>query len=227
MKSSTLKLAIIGILGVFALAGCVPSISFFPGSTRIVGSRRVVTESRNVSGFDGLVVNGAGRVFVDQTGTESLEITTDDNFLPYIFTEVRDGKLMIEFQPNVIPQNVTDLTFRLTVKDFNSIDLTGAVVLQGSAIEADRMTVRVSGAGVVKLSGNVDSLDVNLEGAGAYNSENMQAKRASVTNSGAGAATVRVSDELDATINGIGAITYIGTPRVTRGVYGIGVISRR
>ena len=191
------------------------------------GSGKVVTESRSVSGFDGLVVNGAGRVFIDRTGTESLAITTDDNMLPYIVTEVRDGKLTIEFKSKVVPNHLKDLTFRLTVKDLNAIELNGAVALEGMGIEASKMDVTISGAGSVKLAGKVDQLAVTLSGAGAHDSRGLESKRATVTNNGAGAAVVRVSDELNATINGIGVIEYVGNPKVTKGVHGLGVVSQR
>lgn len=229
MKSNLFKLAIIALLGAFILTGCGPNwVSFYPGSAmRITGSGRVVTESRTVSEFDGVVVNGAGRILIDQTGTESLEVTADDNVLPYIITEVRDGKLAIGFQPNTLPDHLKDLTFRLTVKKLNSLDLNGAAVVEGSDLDTDTLTVNVSGAAAVRLLGRADRLDVNLTGAGAFNAEHMQSKSATVTNSGAGAAIVNVSDELNATINGIGAITYIGNPKVTRGVHGLGVVSRR
>jgi len=229
MKTNTFKLAVVGLLSMFLLTGCGFNItSFDPKSmTRFTGSGKVVTESRNMSGFDGLVVNGAGRVFVDQTGTESLTITTDDNVLPYIVTEVRDGKLNIGFKSNVVPNNLKDLTFRLTVKDLNAIELNGAVVLKGTGIEADQMAVTISGAGFVRLAGKADQLAVTLSGAGAHDSANMECKRATVTNNGAGAAVVRVSDELNATINGIGAVQYIGNPKVTKGVHGLGVVSKR
>jgi hypothetical protein len=229
MKMNIFKLTVIGLLSMFLLTACGFNItSFDPRSmTRITGSGKVVTESRSVSGFNGLIVNGVGRVFIDQTGTESLTITTDDNFLPYVETQVRDGKLTIEFKSKVVPNNLKDLTFRLTVKDLNSIELNGAVALEGKGIEASQMTVNVSGAGAVKLDGKVDQLAVTLSGTGAHDSENMECKRATVTNNGAGAAVVRVSDELNATINGIGFIEYIGNPKVTKGVHGLGVVNQR
>lgn len=229
MKTNIFKLAVIGLLSMFLLTACGSNItSFDPKSTtRVTGSGKVVTESRSVSGFNGLVVNGAGRVFIDRTGTESLAITTDDNMLPYIVTEVRDGKLTIEFKSKLVPNNLKDLTFRLTVKDLNAIELNGAVALEGKGIEASQMNVTISGAGAVKLAGKVDQLAVTLSGAGAYDSEDMESKRATVTNNGAGAAVVRVSDELDATINGIAFIEYFGNPKVTKGVHGLGVVSQR
>lgn len=229
MKANFVKLAVIGLLSMVLLTACGLHLSSFdPKSmTRVNGSGRVVTESRSVSGFNGLVVNGAGKVFVDRTGTESLAITTDDNMLPYIVTEVRDRRLTISFKSSVVPNHLTDLTFRVTVKDLESIEVNGAVALEARGIEESQMAVNVSGAGAVKLAGQVDQLAVTLSGAGALQSENMASRSATVTNNGLGAAFVSVSDELNATMNGMGFIEYIGNPKVTKEIHGLGVVSKR
>ncbi len=193
----------------------------------MTGSGKVVNESRTVSGFTGLVVNGAGKVSLDRTGTETLTVTTDDNLLPCIVTEVRGGTLYIEFKPNVVADKTTELTFKLTVKELNSLEVNGAVAVEGNNLQASQLSVSVNGAGAVKLVGKIDQLNVSLSGAGAFNSENVECKRATVTNNGAGAAIVRVSESLNATINGIGYIEYIGNPQVTKSVNGIGAVRQR
>ena len=48
-------------------------------STRVDGSGNVVSESRDVSGITALEFGEDGDLFVEQTGTESLTITADDN----------------------------------------------------------------------------------------------------------------------------------------------------
>jgi hypothetical protein len=86
---------------------------------------------------------------------------------------------------------------------------------------------RVTGSGKVVLVGKIDQLNVTLGGAGAFNSENAECKRATVTNNGASAAIVLMSESLNATINGIGYIEYIGNPQVTKSVNGIGAVRQR
>lgn len=226
MKSNRFR-----FMGIMLLLGLLTACGFNitnPGAvTRVTGSGKVVTESRNVSGFNGLTVNGVGKVSIDRTGTESLAITTDDNLLQYIVTEVRGGTLIIDFKPNILPDRVTDLTFNLTVKDLKSIEVNGAAMIDGKNLQGDQLSVTVSGAGATKLAGTTDQLTVSLNGTGAHNSENMQVKRATVNNQGAGAAVVRVSDSLNATISGVGYIEYIGNPQVTKNVSGIGVVRQR
>ena len=42
-----------------------------------------------------------------------------------------------------------------------------------------------------------------------------------------GAAVVRVSHKLDASVNGLGSIEYIGNPQVTKSVSGPGTVRQR
>ena len=57
----------------------------------IVGSGNVVTESRAVSEFTAVSVHGVGRITIEQTDEETLTITADDNVLPVLVSEIRDG----------------------------------------------------------------------------------------------------------------------------------------
>src|SRR5437870_5172514 len=59
------------------------------------GSGNIVTEDRQVSGFDGVSVSGAGELIISQGNVEALRIETDDNLLPLIKSEVHDGRLLI------------------------------------------------------------------------------------------------------------------------------------
>jgi len=69
----------------------------------VAGSGKVVTEPRTVSGFSRVSLSGSGQVFIDRTGAESVTVTTDDNLLPYIRTEVRDGTLELGFNDLMRP----------------------------------------------------------------------------------------------------------------------------
>ncbi len=227
VKPNVFRLIVVASVAISVLTACGFNITDPSAVTRITGSGKVVTESRNVSGFSGLTVNGAGKVSVEWTGTEALSVTADDNLLPYIVTEVRNGTLVIEYKPNVVFNRFADLTFKVSAKSLNSIDVNGAAAIDGKSIDADRLATTVSGAGAVKMQGKIAQQDVTLNGTGAYNAENVEGKRATVTNSGAGAAVVRVSDQLTANINGIGVIEYIGNPQVTKNVSGIGIVRQR
>lgn len=216
MKTNVLKLIVSGLLLSVVLTACGVS-----------GSGNVVTETRQVTGFDGVTVTGAGNILIDQSGAESLTITTDDNLLQYITTEVRGGKLVIEFTRGVLFNKVKDLTFKVGVKNLNSIQVDGAANVEGKNIATENLSVKLNGAGAMTLSGKATEQNVVLDGVGTYNAAELSSQRAQVTNNGTGAVVVRVSDKLDASVNGLGSIEYIGDPQVTKKVSGIGTVRQR
>lgn len=229
MKANVFKIIVSSLILVAVSTACGVNIGAGNGVniTRVSGSGNVVTDTRSVSGFDSVTMNGMGNVLIDQSGTESLTITTDDNLLQYITTEVRDGKLVIDFMPGVLFDRFKDLTFKVGAKNLNSVGLNGAANIEGKNIATENFSVSMNGTGAITLSGTAAAQDVSLEGLGAYNGSNLASQRAKVVQNGTGSAVVRVSDTLHATINGLGSIEYIGNPQVTKSVNGLGTVQQR
>ena len=224
MKTNGFKFSVGGFLLIAALTAC----GIYPGSlTSVSGSGNVVTETRNVSGFDGVTITGAGNILIDQNGAESLTITTDDNLLQHIKTEVRGGKFVIEFTRGVLFGKVKDLTFKVSTKNLNSVQVDGAANVEGKNIATENLSVKLNGAGAIALSGKVTTQDVVLDCVGTYNGAGLASQRAKVTQNGTGGAVVRASDKLDATISGLGNIEYIGNPQVTKKISGLGAVRQR
>ena len=86
------------------------------------------------------------------------------------------------------------------------------------------MSVLVSGAGDVNLTGRVEDQVVRLSGFGRYQAFNLESQQASVTISGAGGANVWAMETLDVTISGAGDVKYYGSPTVTPNISGVGRI---
>src|SRR5512136_2368361 len=149
MKTNVLKLIVSGLLLSAVLTACGVS-----------GSGNVVTETRQVTGFDGVTVTGAGNILIDQSGAESLTITTDDNLLQYITTEVRGGKLVIEFAKGLIFDRVKELTFNIGAKNLNSVEANGAANVQGKNIATEKLSIKLNGASAITLSGTATEQDV-------------------------------------------------------------------
>ncbi|CAG0941260.1 hypothetical protein ANRL1_00478 [Anaerolineae bacterium] len=72
MKAKMFELGVLGLLAVALLTACRGTPLYLGGSTHVTGSGKVVNETRNVSGFDGLIIVGAGKINIDRTGAESL-----------------------------------------------------------------------------------------------------------------------------------------------------------
>jgi len=214
---------------------------FGPG---VSGSGNIVTETRKVSGFDAISVEYPAQVLIKQGNTESLKIEAEDNLLPDIKTEVKNGTLEIFYKktgdkhvnptkPVVITINVKDLkevnfssAGELTIDGLKTdnldVALNGAGNVELNEIAVKKLSVNLSGAGSMTASGAADDLDVNISGFGDFKGADLHVQTANVTISGAGSATVWVDDTLDVEISGAGSVDYYGSPDVSKQVSGVG-----
>lgn len=235
MKALIIFLFAVAVL----LTGC--------GGSLIVGSGRVSTESRNVSNFNAVSLSGVGDLMIAQGETEALTVEAEDNLLPYIKTEVRNGTLSIGVDNRggpTLPTPTRPVRYNLTVKNLQSVDLSGAGRIQSARLKSDNLKIGISGAGSVtfdqveatsvtstlsgagglKVSGAVTNQSATLSGVGGYDAPELSSKSASVMVSGVGGATVWASESLDVTISGAGSVSYYGNPRVQQSKSGAGSV---
>ena len=194
----------------------------------IAGSGKIVTEPRTVSGFSTVSLSGSGQVLIEQTGTESLTVTTDDNLLPYIKTEVHGNTLELGTKDPMTNLNPSrDLVYKLTVKRLDGLDVSGSGEVDLKGLAQDQLKVRISGSGDVSGQGTADDLDLRISGSGSYRGPELKSKRATVGVSGSGSAVVNAGETLKANISGSGAVEYVGDPQITQNISGSGSVRRR
>jgi hypothetical protein len=212
-------------------AWLLSGVSLFLGGcmlNAVAGSGKIVTEPRTVSGFSAVSLSGSGHLTIEQNGTEALTVTTDDNLLPYIKTEVRGNTLelgMKDPMTNVNPTN--DVIFKLSVKKLAELNVSGSGKADVKGLTQDRLQVRISGSGDVTAAGAADDLDLRISGSGGYRGDTLKSKQATVGVSGSGSALVSASDTVDANVSGSGSVEYLGDPRVSQHVSGSGSVRRR
>jgi hypothetical protein len=177
----------------------------------VEGSGNVVTESREVSGFDEVVLSGSGRVDIDVTGEESLTIEAEDNIIPLLETEVRDGRLVLGNRSAISP--TVDVVYTITADDLAGIDVSGSGVVDATGIDGTDFSVEISGSGAVRLEGTVTGLlSVSISGSGEFEGESLTAAEGEVDVSGSGSAVVNATDSLEVSVSGSGDVEYIGSP---------------
>jgi hypothetical protein len=211
------------------------------------GSGNVITETREVSGFDAVNVSYPATVLIKQGNAESLKIEAEDNLMPNLKTQVKNGTLEIFYErengKHVNPTKTVNIT--IVVKDLVDVEFTSAGELIVENLKTDALDVSLSGAGNIKLdkilvktlgvnlsgagsstaSGTADDLSLNISGFGDFKGKDLHNKDAQVDISGAGSATVWVADSLDAQISGAGSISYYGSPSVSKQISGVGNVN--
>jgi len=221
-RKNIVKLVLINILvGVFIISIASCSLLY----RELAGSGNVISEDRDVEGFDKVELAGIGNLIIQQGNEEYLTIEAEDNLVSNITTKVSGNKLTIGFERGIMLVPTKQLNYHLTVKDLNSISLSGAGVINCPDFNTDSLKVSISGAGSTEIAGSVGKQDIVLSGAGSYIAKDFISKECIVNIRGAGSATVNVTDSLNATITGVGSINYIGDPDVTFKRLGVGNIN--
>ncbi|HLP16475.1 MAG TPA: DUF2807 domain-containing protein, partial [Bacteroidota bacterium] len=124
----------------------------------------------------------------------------------------------------------SDVTLKVYVsmKHINSLSIEGAGTIECSnRIETESLECTVNGAGNIDMQGSSHELNCTINGAGNFSGKKFRSNDVTAVLNGAGNCTVYASERIDATVNGVGAITYYGNPEnVKSDVSGIGFISR-
>ncbi|UCC88848.1 MAG: DUF2807 domain-containing protein [Anaerolineales bacterium] len=241
MKQLSMWIALTSVIAA-SLACAIPF-----GIRTIRGSGNVVTEEREVSGFDSVALSAFGEVIISQGDDESLTIETDDNLMPYIQTEVRNGTLELGWARNIVPVPSRSLVFRVSVKELVALNSSGAGRFEIDELDTDRLNVNLSGAGDIKINsltatdlaitvsgagnvevaGAVETQEISLSGLGNYVAPDLESQAATVRISGAGDTSIWVQDSLDVVISGAGNVDYFGSPQVTKEISGVGGVTSR
>jgi len=214
---------------------------------RVRGSGNIKTETRDITGFNGVDVSGAIDVYVKNDSTQAVKVETDDNLLQYVETYVESGILKIH------TRNGYNIRPRRTVKvyvsspDFQRFEASGAcdvysenkimgvnrveLDLSGASdakleLNAPEVRAEVSGAGSVELKGETKNLVLDGTGSSDFKCYDLLAETVNVHISGSGDAQVSASVKLDVRVSGAGSVRYKGNPQVDQKVTGSGSVKK-
>jgi Putative auto-transporter adhesin, head GIN domain len=190
----------------------------------------VSSETRPVDSFDSIDMEGAARLEITVGKEESVVIEGRERMIARVKTDVRGDTLHIESKPKdwFISNGRPRITIKVTVPRLASLKVEGGndVRLEGFAGGDSR--IKLAGATHLKARGHLDELEMHMAGAGHADLSKLVADEAEVTVDGVGSVVVHPKDTLDATMNGVGAILYTGSPReVNTRMNGLGTIGRQ
>ncbi len=214
--------AVILCLGGALIGGCDEVGDAFDG---VRGSGNVITETRDVAGFDEIVVLGSGDVVVSVTGTESLIIEAEDNIMPLLTIEVRGGRLELGSRSSF--SATQGITYTITAAALQGVEINGSGDVAATGVDAESFAVTINGSGDVEPSGTSTGLDIAINGSGNYRGEDLIASVGTVSVAGSGVAVVNVTDDLQVSVSGSGDVEYIGDPTLEASTSGSGDVSQR
>jgi len=203
-----------------AICGC----SYIGRGVVGLGVRK--TEKRDLQSFKSIDASGAYEIQVTCQKPAAFEIEGDDNILPLIKTEVRDGVLYVSNEKNYTSDKPVSL--RITLPDLTGFSTHGAGKVRIIAVKNEQLELSSSGAADINASGQSHFVDIGSNGAGKIDTSNLRAEKVRVSIAGAGAADVYVTEQLDVTVSGAGHVTYGGDPKVVnKNVSGVGSLKKK
>ncbi len=217
--------ALLLTLSVMLITGCEITNNTNDTDT-IRGSGIIATEVRTLADCTGLSILNIGVVHISQGEHQSVLVEADDNIIDRVITRKEDDQLVVGIRDG----SYTDITLNIYVTlpsiYFLTIDGAGTITA-GNDIETDTLICVVNGAGNCNVRGNGDYFYASVNGAGNISARDFTAKSCTASLNGTGNISVYVTEELEATVVGVGTITYYGNPPVVRAtVTGVGRIIR-
>lgn len=198
-----------------------------------------------VGDFSELFLEGAFKVYLIQGDETSLKVeASDPAAFDYLNVTNRNGYLHLHVDRE--PFDFSRVSLYITFKTLERLEIEGGVKLEtrgyldlndlfvslegGAKIElqtkARNISIESEGGVLFELDGVAQSLDVKVSGAGHIDAGELKCKDVSFKIEGVGTGRVFASKTLYAEINGVGKIRYLGNPKVTENIDGLGSVDR-
>ncbi len=190
---------------------------------------RAADETRSVAPFSAISNSGPVNLHIEVGKAQSVRVSGSDELVSDLQTEVVDNELRLHMGRDTthFNRNHDALNVTITVPQLTAFTMGGAGETTITHMSGDRLEVRFGGAGSLKADGAVKNLTMNVGGVGSIDTRELHAETAKVNVGGVGSVKVWASNELDASLGGVGSLTYYGDPKTvnTHGG-GLGSISK-
>ena len=189
------------------------------------GNGNIKTDQRTVSAFGNIDAGGAFMIEW-QNGAPALSITTDENLLSYIDSDVSGDTLHLHTRDQIWPTHGIKVVISSPRR--SGAKISGAVRLTATQLAGPEFAFQSTGASRVTLDGSVDELLADMTGASELKANGLQTKTAEISTTGAADAELAVSEILKVAITGAGKVSYSGNPKtVEKHITGAGSIRHK
>ena len=227
------------IISLLLICLTLSACSFAP----VRGSGVIASEEREIANVTGVTLATMGDLTIELGEDEALRIEAEDNLLPYIHSEVKDGMLTIEVRKLGSFQPTKPIRYFLTVKELETINNSSLGSIHAPQLRAKNFFVQISSTGNVSLEGldaealdvaldsngaldigggKVETQEITIDGSGGYQAGDLRSRAARVEINSLGEVTIWVMDLLDAHLTSNGSLSYYGDPKVTSEVTSLG-----
>lgn len=216
----------------FAIASVLSSL-VAASAIAISGNGTIKEEERTVPDFHSVKTSHGFKAEVTLGPKTSVKVIADENLLPLIVTDVKDGQLTVSVNKDAWPTNsatrvriviVTPQLDRVHASGGSSVEAQasrgptfeshssggGAVKVVG--IDSDNVAIQASGGTKVTLEGRAKTLKMSMSGGAKVEAEKLKTEDANVQGSGGGGARLTAGSEVVASLAGGTTLHILGSP---------------
>jgi len=190
---------------------------------QVNGSGASKQETREVSEFTGLNIDGNYSILGTISSPQRFVISTNENLLPFIETNVKDGILTIQNKSSTDLHPTSGQSIWFYVPSFESLTLNGISKFQLTNLDSEKLSITLTGSHRLLLTGKAGDLTINVSGNSTIDARNLAVNNANIELNGAGTVYLNVANTLSVKINGSGKVVYFNqTPKIEKTVNGAG-----
>lgn len=198
-------------------------ISACASASNIKGNGNYKKETRDVSNFNTVVLEGSFSVFIEYSKNESLEIEAEENILPHIITEKIGNTLKIYTEENVYSTKA--IKVRIGSDNISMVDLNGSGKVEITDFQNENLELELNGSGKMYVDGETENFEIQINGSGKVDSKKFTAENVEVEINGSGKVEIYSKKSIKSEVNGSGKIIYYGNPNeISNSVNGSGKI---
>jgi len=175
----------------------------------LIGDGDFVDEERDLADFDGVETYGVN-VEVRAGKAWSFTVSTDENLLSHIHTEVIDGVLRIDTDTEIYPSSLSAVVVTPILTMVGNHD---GADLRAVDIDANRLEVMASSEGHTELAGRVGMLVVSSTGSGVRNAADLIAADVEISSTGSGVAWLTATETIEGELSSAVTLNVFGDPR--------------
>jgi hypothetical protein len=214
----------------------------------LVGEGPVTTQTRTVPAFTGIDLRMNGTVYYTKDAVTKVEITAKQSIHSMLETNVVNNQLVIRYYNGKTYDADESIRINISAPDLGSfLQNTSGSIYSTNDINVPNLYIRNSGSGNIYLQGvttsNIDaestqsghvtithgttqSEKLKSDASGKIDFSGVAAKTVTARTIGSGDIKVKVSDYLNATIDGSGSIYFFGYPSLSSHISGSGQLVR-
>ncbi len=182
-------------------------------------------QTRNLPAFKSIKTRSAFSLVVEVGKPQSVQVKGNERFVNNVITEVIGDELVISYKEKNSIKVSDKAQVIISIPEMSRFKMEGAGKTILNNLSGPQFALYYEGAGMLVANGKVKSFILRAEGVGLVETKDLIAEQVDAHIEGIGSVSVNARDSLNASVQGIGSLTYYGRPRnVSKSVEGIGSV---